>query len=353
MNTTLNKLNALPTPTWRRLGVNGGTIDAPPPAGRGYAFAAPEGLDPATEADLQKHTFESALGAEFTAYMRKNGAAGVRIHVPAGYESDTPILARYVLDEASGAALDDNIIVAEAGSRVTVVILADSSDASPGFRGGRTRILAENCAVVRLVQIQTMNASSTHLSDVSAVVWNGARVEATQLELGAKSVYAGCHIKLLGNQSAASADTFYFGDGDRTLDFNYLARHVGYGSKSALNAGGALFGESDKIYRGTLDFAPGAARSKGRETENTLLFSEKARGRSAPLILCGEEDIEGSHAATIGKLDGNKLYYMQSRGLTEADAKRLMVLAQLETVLKNVPIEGERDRLRAYLSERI
>ncbi|MDR3277630.1 MAG: SufD family Fe-S cluster assembly protein [Oscillospiraceae bacterium] len=313
----------------------------------------PDEFPIAAERDLNRHTFESALGEDFAAFVRENSNAGIRIHVPAGYESDTPVVARYALGENADAAIDDNIIVAEAGSRVTVVIIADSADASRCFRGGRTRILAENCAVVRLVQIQTMNASSAHLSDVSAVVWNGARVEVTQIELGAESAYAGCRLKLLGNQSAAAADTFYFGDGDRKLDFNYIARHVGYGSRSELNAGGALFGASDKIYRGTLDFAPGAVQAKGRETENTLLFSDKARGRSAPLILCGEEDVEGSHAATIGKLDGNKLYYMQSRGLSEAEAKRLMVLAQLETVLKKTPIEVERDRLRAYLSERI
>lgn len=59
-----------------------------------------------------------------------------------------------------------------------------------------------------------------------------------------------------------------------------------------------------------------------------LLFSPNARNRTAPLILCGEEEVEGQHAASVGRLDENKLYYLRSRGLSEAQARRLMVDAR-------------------------
>lgn len=52
-----------------------------------------------------------------------------------------------------------------------------------------------------------------------------------------------------------------------------------------------------------------------------LLFSPSARNRTAPLILCGEEEVEGQHAASVGRLDENKLYYLRSRGLSEAQAR--------------------------------
>jgi Fe-S cluster assembly scaffold protein SufB len=119
-----------------------------------------------------------------------------------------------------------------------------------------------------------------------------------------------------------------------------------------MTASGALFGHCEKTYRGTIDFVAGASEAKGAESENTLLFSENSRNRSAPLILCGEENVEGSHAATVGRIDANKLYYLQSRGLSEAEAKRLMVSALMETAMKNIP-EEERERLRGLLGERI
>ena len=79
-----------------------------------------------------------------------------------------------------------------------------------------------------------------------------------------------------------------------------------------------LTGSADKILRGTVDFQRGAKRGVGHESEDVLLFSPSARNRTAPLILCGEEEVEGQHAASVGRLDENKLYYLRSRGLSEA-----------------------------------
>jgi Fe-S cluster assembly scaffold protein SufB len=205
---------------------------------------------------------------------------------------------------------------------------------------------------VRVVQLQEFGAGTRHFSDFSAVIANGARVELTRIELGAGETYAGCHMKLEGEKSEARADTFYLGEGERKLDFNYVARHLGRATKSEMNASGALFGSCEKTHRGTIDFVAGASEAKGAESETTLLFSESSRNRSAPVILCGEENVEGSHAASVGRIDGNKLYYLRSRGLTESDAKRLMVGALLESAMRNVP-EGERERLRESLGDRI
>ena len=68
----------------------------------------------------------------------------------------------------------------------------------------------------------------------------------------------------------------------------------------------------DKILRGTIDFRRGAKRGVGHESEDVLLSSPHARNRTAPLILCGEEEVEGQHAASIGRLDEAKLYYLRS-----------------------------------------
>ncbi|MDR0861237.1 MAG: SufD family Fe-S cluster assembly protein [Oscillospiraceae bacterium] len=354
MEIKLKELNALPVRTWHRLGVNGNTVETSADDTLSYSVtrsALPDIVTETNAEELRCAEFRTAVGEEATEYIRRESNAGVRVRARRGYEVEKPVTARYSL--RSGALLDDNIIFAEAGSSLTVVLIFDAFNGKPCFHGGSTRIIAENCATVNLIQIQTLNNASTHISDVSAIIGNGASVNVTQIELGGASATVGCHLKLEGNTASARADTFYFGNGDRRLDFNYIARHLGDGTTSSLTASGALFDRCDKTYRGTLDFIRGAAGSKGAEIENTLLFSPDARNRSAPLILCEEEDVEGSHAASIGKIDANKLYYMQSRGLSEVEAKRLLVTAQLETVLKNVPGEEERERLRDYLSGRI
>ena len=352
MGTTLKNINSLPVRTWRRLGVNGVTLDIEFPEACRFETkkpTLPAGVVHAHESVLVCAEFTSALNSELAAFTRVHSNAGVQIRIKKGTKADEPIVARYDFNAENATLMDNNVIFAEANSEVTVVMIYRGEGA---FHSGLMRVIAENCAVVKVVQINTLGTAAQHFTDFSAVVANGARVELTRIELGAAAVYAGCHMKLEGDKSECAADTFYFGDGDRKLDFNYIAKHLGKSSCSDMNASGALFGSCEKTYRGTIDFVAGASDSKGAELENTLLFSESSRNRSAPLILCGEENVEGSHAASVGRIDEGKLFYLQSRGISEAGAMRLMVSALMETAMKNVP-EDERAALRDYLEARI
>jgi Fe-S cluster assembly scaffold protein SufB len=358
--TTLKNINALPVRTWRRLGVNGEKLDIDFPEPGRFDIELPplpDGVTPADESVFVCAEFKSSLGDELATYSRVHANAGVRLRVAKGRRIGEAYTVRYKLTREAPVLVDDNVIFAEANSEINVVIVYDGgADAASGdmtgFHCGLTRVIAENCAVVRIMQLQTLGANTRHFSDFSAVIANGARVELTSIELGAGAVYAGCHMKLEGGGSEARSDTFYLGDGDKKLDFNYVARHLGRATKSEMNASGALFGACSKTYRATIDFVAGAGEAKGAESETTLLFSESSRNRSAPVILCGEENVEGSHAASVGKIDEGKLYYLRSRGLTEAEAKRLMVSALMESATRGVP-EGERERLREILSEKI
>lgn len=111
------------------------------------------------------------------------------------------------------------------------------------------------------------------------------------------------------------------------LDINFTARHKGEKSESLMKAGGSLFGLSSKTYRGTIDFLKGAKGAKGSESEEVLVFSNDAVNKSAPLILCGEEDVAGDHASTIGKIGSDTIFYMMSRGLPREKAEKLLALS--------------------------
>lgn len=97
----------------------------------------------------------------------------------------------------------------------------------------------------------------------------------------------------------------------------------------------------------------GAAYSVGHESEYTLLFSPRVRNRTAPLILCGEENVEGQHAASIGKIDQNKLFYLMSRGLSESLAKQIVIEAQFTPALEKIPEDALRDSVHEWLRERL
>ena len=85
-----------------------------------------------------------------------------------------------------------------------------------------------------------------------------------------------------------------------------------------------------KVFRGTIDFKRGSAGSVGSENETVLLLGEDAENKTVPVILCAEENVEGSHGATIGELDEDTLFYFASRGIDRAAVERLARMAEDE-----------------------
>ena len=147
----------------------------------------------------------------------------------------------------------------------------------------------------------------------------------------------------MGTLSGADA-----GEGSGHTVFGVATHHL-----HQRHTAGVLTGNADKILRGTIDFRRGAKRGVGHESEDVLLFSPHARNRTAPLILCGEEEVEGQHAASIGRLDEAKLYYLRSRGLNDAQARRLMVDARFAPAIEKIPLEALREEVRAEAARRL
>nr|MCR5166011.1 SufD family Fe-S cluster assembly protein [Oscillospiraceae bacterium] len=105
---------------------------------------------------------------------------------------------------------------------------------------------------------------------------------------------------------------------------------------------GVLYGKAEKVFRGTIDFKEGSSGSKGAEKEDVLLMDETVVNRSIPIILCHEEDVEGEHGATIGKLNDEQLFYMNSRGLPEKEVYKLLADARIAAAAKLIPDEETR-----------
>lgn len=357
MNLSFKQVNVLPTRTWRWLNVNDTSLSAEIPEPRPYPAAlpeAPEGVSivPAGEAENVPE-METGMGKPAQAFVAAHRSGGAFIRVSAGTHAEQPLLFRYRLDEANPSLADENTIIAEAGSKITVVMNYCSQETVSGFHGGVTRIVAEKGAVVRLIQLQMLSDRCPHFDDIGAVAGENAQIFIVQAELGAKRALAGCKVRLEGKESALNMESIYFGDGDRTVDLNYVAEHIGRRTQSEIHVNGALLDQSEKTFRGTIDFIKGSAGAVGHESEYTLLFSPTARSRTAPLILCGEENVEGQHAASTGKIDENKLFYLMTRGLDELSAKKLIIEAQFAPATEQIPDADLKSAISNYVRERL
>ena len=180
-----------------------------------------------------------------------------------------------------------------------------------------------------------------------------ARVEFISADLGRGDYSADVEIDLRGDDSVADLEAVYFGDGKRKLDFNYVIRQRGKRTQATMNVRGALTDKSDKIFRGTLDFQKGAKGSTGRELEEVIILSSGTRNRSVPLMLAAEDEVDGHHAVSVGRLDEEKIFYLMSRGLDKSEAERLIIEAAFNPVIEKISDDTLRGEVLENLQRRL
>ena len=148
-------------------------------------------------------------------------------------------------------------------------------------------------------------------------------------------------------------NSLYLGKDSDKIDMNYYMGHNEKNSISNINVQGSLFDKAYKSFKGTIDFYEGSSKSIGKEIENCILLSDEAISRSLPVLLCHEEDVEGAHGVSTGKIDEEKLFYLMSRGISLKDAKRLIINANYNLVIDKIPDEEIKKTIKEEIDKKI
>lgn len=208
-------------------------------------------------------------------------------------------------------------------------------------------VKADNNSTVKLVEI--FDGEAPKISRLTADIAENANFDLVQLYIGGSDTVSEIVADLNGKRSRFTADIAYLLGGSDKLDINLLARHTGRKSLSQIGVKGVLDGDSRKVFKGTIDFKNGSEGAKGSENEDVLLMSDSAVNKTVPLILCAEEDVEGSHGASIGRVDEKQIFYMQSRGLPEEKIYELAARSKTAQVIKKIGDEETERHVNALL----
>ena len=117
---------------------------------------------------------------------------------------------------------------------------------------------------------------------------------------------------------------------------NYIAELRGKKSNIDIEVQGALKDTAKKHFKGTIDFKKGCKKATGNENEACMLLSDTAKSIALPMLLCSEEDVEGNHSSSAGKIGEKELFYIMSRGFELKEAMKLMVRAKFNKILANI-----------------
>ncbi len=225
-------------------------------------------------------------------------------------------------------------------SDINHIAVMDFKNNGSGFASVDTQIKLAKKSRLTLVQVHRLGEKFRFTGRIDADVDEKADFRLIQVFIRGHEIYTDVQTDLRARKSALHIDTGYLTIADEILDINYNAKHTGALSMSDILVNGAMTGNSEKRFRGTIDFRHGAEGATGNELENVLLMDPDVVNKTIPIILCEEEDVEGNHGATIGRLNDESMYYMMSRGMDEASIREMMTTAYISAALRLTPKEA-------------
>lgn len=240
-------------------------------------------------------------------------------------------------------------IVAEENSDVEVPIVVRGNNSNT-HRNTVIRVLARKNSKVHLQLVRFDSDHHNSLESIAVVTEAKADVQVSQVELSSGKLVTNYKTYIMGDESKVDLDSIYFASGKGDMDLLYESNHFGKKTESNMIINGALVGESTKKLKATLDFKEGSSGSVGNEEEFTLLLSENVKGISVPALLSHEDDVEGNHAASAGKMDKELLFYIMSRGYSLKEAEKLVIESKFQGTIQHLP-EVLADEALNYIEE--
>ena len=289
--------------------------------------------------NLKTENIKYGVSEELVNLAENNYNSSNLIHIGESTKAEEPVLIEYVLDEKNNVLIDNNVIVAEKNSELTVIIKYSTDSDELALHNGIAKIYAKDGAKVTLIKIQNMNDKSKHFDSNVAFVGYEAKVKNISIEIGSQISVTNYMSDLEKTLAESEIKSIYFRANEDRIDLSYSSIHRAMRSKSNIETRGVLKDNAKKIFRGTLDFKKGAIKSVGAEEEHVILLSPTVKSDSIPLLLCSEDDVSGAHAASVGNIDENKLFYLMSRGFSEKEAKKLIIEGAFSGIIDEIKVE--------------
>lgn len=158
---------------------------------------------------------------------------------------------------------------------------------------------------------------------------------------------------LIGDRSTSELKSVVVGTGDQKI--NLTSKIVQYGKETDgyILKHGVMKENASSVFNGIGYIKHGGTKSIANQESRVLMLSENARGDANPILLIDEDDVEAGHAASVGRVDPEQLYYLMSRGISRTEAERLVIHGFLDPVVRELPIEDVKRQLREVIERKV
>ena len=254
-------------------------------------------------------------------------------------EAPIHLLFLSVADESATITQPRCLVVAESGSAVTLVEEYTNTDEQGlYFSNAVTEIFVEQNAGVSHTRVQREGKAAFHIGKSAIAQARDSRYTCNAISLGAKLSRHNLEVLQTGEQTETTLNGLTVIAGEQLADTHSLIAYTKpYGTSNQLHKC-IVADKGHAVFNGKV-FVPQAAQlTNAGQLNRNLLLSPKARVDTKPQLEITADNVKCSHGATVGQLEADEVFYLQSRGLNQADARKLLIDAFAAEILNQLPV---------------
>jgi len=294
----------------------------------------------------------------------------VVVDVRPGAAIADPVVIVHVVSGAAGAAVFPRTVVrvGEGASAGVIELVVDAvtgllADGHTAWAAGTeapaerlvvpvTELQVHDDASLAYVSIQSLGADTWQLAHQASTIGARATLSSYAVALGGGYARLRTDSALVGDSGTSRLRAAFIGRDDQMLDFRTLQDHRAPRTTSDLLFMGAVAETSHSVYSGLIRVRRGAVKTDAVQTNHNLVLDEGAHADSVPNLDIEENDVKCSHGSTVGPIDEDQRYYLESRGIEPERAEQLIVAGFFDSIADQVPLAGVRDLVGRSLAER-
>lgn len=275
---------------------------------------------------------------------------GLALEVAAGARVERPLYVAHVSEPGRTA---HNRLVLRLAPGSTCTLIEHQLGQDSGTANSVTDISCGRDARLTYIRLQDEPATALHVAQQRIRLEAGAEAALFGIDLGGKLVRNTLRVSLAGTGAAVDIQGLFFGDGGRHVDNQTRVDHHARGTRCQERYRGIVEDSGRGIFNGKIVVHAGADQAVAELRNENLLLSRNAEVDTKPELEIYTDDVKCAHGATTGQLDPAAVFYLRSRGIGAADARRMLIAAFAREIVGRIPVRELEDHVVGLLAARL
>lgn len=293
--------------------------------------------------DIVKEYFMQAIPANDHKYAALHYAVwsgGSFVYVPKGVNVDIPLQSYFRLNAPGAGQFEHTLIIIEEGAYCHFIEGCSAPKYNVvNIHAGAVELFVKKGATLRYSTIENWSRNMYNLNTKRAIVKEDAKIEWVSGSFGSKVSMLYPSSYLLGENAKSEFTGISFAGAGQNLDTGAKIIHAAPNTSSTTMSKSISKSGGIATYRGLVKFTKNATGSKATVECESLMLDNESVSDTIPAIVIDNNDVDLGHEAKIGRIDDDKIFYLMSRGITEQEAKAMLVRGFAEPIAKELPLE--------------